>query len=384
MKNKIPIILGIISMVVFFVVALWWNFFAKRVEVPSFSPDSIITQENVDEAPAFVSILKNMDILWSLDFLPDGSLIFTERGGKVFVFNHSNDAVPKMLAEFSDVVSVGEGGLLGIAVHPRFVENNFIYLYHTYGKNGELFNRVIRMKKLGEVLAEKKIIVGAIPGAEHHNGGRIKFGPDGMLYIATGDAAIPAYAQDMSSLAGKILRVNDDGTIPEGNPFPNSAVYSYGHRNPQGLAWDSEGIMWATEHGASASDEINRIVSGKNYGWPTIRGAQKSDGMESPVLESGSSTWAPSGSAVYGDSLFFTGLRGQALYELVAPSGLTRHDSAESTRLLKTHFKGQFGRVRDVVRGPDNFLYLLTSTRDGRGVPMKDDDQIIKINPKKL
>ncbi len=361
-------ILGIIVIVV--AVTLWWNFFAKRVDVPTFSPKSILTQENADEAPAFVSIVKNMDILWALDFLPEGLLIFTERAGKVFTFNPVEDTVPKMLAEFSDVVSVGEGGLLGIAVHPRFAENNFIYLYHTYRKDGGLFNRVIRVKKSGDTLVEKKIIVDAIPGAEVHNGGRIKFGPDGMLYIATGDAALPAHSQDIQSLAGKILRMNDDGTIPESNPFPGSAVYSYGHRNPQGLAWDSVGNLWETEHGQSAGDEVNLILQGKNYGWPVIRGAQKSALMESPVLESGSSTWAPSGATVLDDSLFFTGLRGQALYEFDI-----------KTRTLKTHFKGQFGRVRDVVRGPDNFLYLLTSTRDGRGVPMKGDDQIIRINP---
>ncbi len=370
MKKKIVIILVVIIAVL--AVVLWWNFSAKRVDVPALSSVSIPTQENTDETPAFVSILKNMDILWALDFLPDGSLIFTERGGKVFILVEPM-GLPRLLAEFSDVSSAGEGGLLGIAVHPRFTENNFIYLYHTYSNNGELFNRVIRMKKSGYALVEKKIIVDAIPGAEVHNGGRIKFGHDGMLYITTGDAAFPAHAQDIGSLAGKILRVNDDGTIPKSNPFPNSAVYSYGHRNPQGLAWDSEGGLWETEHGASAGDEINRIVSGKNYGWPTIRGVEKNTGMESPVLESGSSTWAPSGAAFFGGSFFFTGLRGQALYELDI-----------KTRSLKTHFKGQFGRVRDVVRGPDNFLYLLTSTRDGRGIPMKGDDQIIRINPKKL
>ncbi len=373
MKKKIIIILGIIVIAAVLVAVLWFNFFAKRVEVPSISSDIVFMRENSEESPVAISIVKNMDTLWALDFLPDGSLIFTERGGKVFAFNSGKDTLPRMLAEFSEVASVGEGGLLGIAVHPRFTENNFIYLYHTYGKNGELFNRVIRVKKSGDALVEKKIIVDAIPGAEVHNGGRIKFGPDGMLYIATGDAALSAHAQDISSLAGKILRINDDGTIPESNPFPNSAVYSYGHRNPQGLAWDSKGNLWATEHGASAGDEVNFILKGKNYGWPTIRGVQKSAGMESPVLESGSSTWAPAGAAVLNSSLFFTGLRGQALYEIDI-----------KTRSLKTHFKGQFGRIRDVVRGPDNFLYLLTSTRDGRGVPMKGDDQIIRINPWKL
>ncbi len=364
-------ILGIMAVII--ATVLWWNFSAKRVDVPVLAPDSVLTQESADETHVAVSILKNMDILWALDFLPDGSLIFTQRGGKVFSFNPNKDTVPKILAEFSDVISVGEGGLLGIAVHPRFTENNFIYFYHTYRKDDGLFNRVIRMKKSGDDLIEKKTIVDAIPGAEVHNGGRIKFGPDGMLYITTGDAAFPAHAQDISSLAGKILRVKDDGTIPESNPFPNSAVYSYGHRNPQGLAWDSDGNLWATEHGASAGDEINRIVSGKNYGWPTIRGVEKTVGIESPIIESGSSTWAPSGTTIFNGSFFFAGLRGQALYEFDLKA-----------RTLKTHFKGQFGRVRDVVLGPDNFLYILTSTRDGRGVPMKGDDQIIRINPKKL
>ncbi len=352
---------------------LWLNFFAKRVDVPSIFSDIVLTRENIEEAPVAISIVKNMDTLWALDFLPDGSLVFTERGGKVFVFSPGMDVVPKMLAVFPEVTSTGEGGLLGIAVHPRFTENNFIYLYHTYGENGELFNRVIRVKKSGDALVEKKIIIDAIPGAEVHNGGRIKFGPDGMLYITTGDAALSAHAQDLDSLSGKILRLNDDGTIPKSNPFPGSSVYSYGHRNPQGLAWDVDGNLWATEHGASAGDEVNFILQGRNYGWPTIRGAEKSIGIESPIIESGSSTWAPSGAVVLNISLFFTGLRGQALYEFDI-----------KTHTLKTHFNGQFGRIRDVVRGPDNFLYLLTSTRDGRGIPMKGDDQIIRINPRKL
>ncbi len=371
MKKIISVILGIIVVVAVVVVVLWWNFFAKRIDVPLISLNTALLEENSKEISIMVSIVKNMDTLWALDFLPDGSLIFTERGGKVFTFNPIENAIPKILAEFSEVASVGEGGLLGIAVHPRFNENNFIYLYYTYEKNGELFNRVIRVRKSGDTLVEKRTILDAIPGAEVHSGGRIKFGPDGMLYITTGDAALPQYAQDISSLAGKILRTNDDGTIPESNPFQNSAVYSYGHRNPQGLAWDREGSLWATEHGQSAGDEINLILPGKNYGWPTIRGSQKSAGLESPIFESGSSTWAPSGAAVLNNSLFFTGLRGQALYEFDIKA-----------RTLKTHFKGQFGRIRDVVQGSDSFLYLLTSTRDGRGIPMKGDDQIIRINPR--
>ena len=221
----------------------------------------------------------------------------------------------------------------------------------------------------------KKIILDNIPAASNHNGGRIKFGPDGMLYITTGDASLADSAQDKNSLAGKILRLKDDGAIPPDNPFPDSPIYSFGHRNPQGLAWDTQGKLWAMEHGSSASDELNLIKPGNNYGWPVIRGDEEETGLESPVIHSGQETWAPSGLAYFDGSLFFAGLRGQGLYQAVIENeGVT----------LQRYLDRNFGRLRDVVLGPDNLLYILTSNRDGRGLPVAEDDQIIRINPEKL
>ena len=229
-----------------------------------------------------------------------------------------------------------------------------------------------------KTLLNEEIIVDKIPGAPNHNGGRIKFGPDGFLYITTGDAQNPSQAQDKNSLAGKILRLADDGKIPDDNPFGNH-VYSYGHRNPQGLTWDNQGRLWATEHGRSGIlsglDEINLIEKGKNYGWPDIQGDEIKVQMESPKIHSGSDTWAPGGAAFLNNSIFFGGLRGQTFYEAKI--------NGEKLE-LKEHFKGEFGRIREVVVGSDKMLYITTSNLDGRGSPKQGDDKIIKINPSKL
>jgi glucose/arabinose dehydrogenase len=320
-------------------------------------------------------VAKKLEIPWALDFLPDGGIIFTERPGRVRLIDPREGLLPEPLLTIAEVAHRGEGGLLGIAVHPDFGENPFIYVYYTYQQDGSLANRVVRFRKQDNKLLEEKIIIDNIPGAYLHNGGRIKFGPDGRLYITTGDALNPDLAQDKNSLAGKILRLNDDGTIPEDNPFPDSPVYSVGHRNPQGLTWDEQGRLWATEHGARATDEINLIEPGKNYGWPVIRGEETAAGLESPVIQSGEETWAPSGAAFFQGSLFFAGLRGQSLYQL-------RIEDRAVT--LRRHLTETFGRLRDVSAGPDGFLYLLTSNRDGRGAPIAEDDRIIKINPKEL
>ena len=204
-------------------------------------------------------------------------------------------------------------------------------------------------------MREDKIIVDRIPGAPNHDGGRIKFGPDNFLYITTGDAQEPSLAQDRNSLAGKILRVTRDGDPVPDNLF-GTRIYSYGHRNPQGITWDNQGRLWETEHGSSATDELNLITPGKNYGWPEIRGDQTRAGMVSPVIQSGSQTWAPGGVAFLNGSIFFAGLRGSALYEY----------KINEKRLVE-HFKNEYGRLRDVVVGPDNMLYVTTSNRDGRG-----------------
>lgn len=325
-------------------------------------------------------VAQNLEIPWGLAFLPDKSILLTERPGRVRMLDKEGNLQPSPVATIQEVKHIGEGGLLGIALHPNFTSNKYVYLYFTYfGSGANTLNQVARFKFEDGKLLDKQVIVDDIPGASNHNGGRIKFGPDNLLYITTGDAANPSQAQDKNSLAGKILRVTEEGKPAPGNPF-NNLVYSYGHRNPQGLAWDNNGILWETEHGSSTMDEFNKIEAGKNYGWPEIRGDQKKIGMEQPFSHSGDDTWAPAGAAYYKYSsnkysIFFAGLRGQALYEMEFNQG---------NSLLRTHFKGEFGRIRDVVLGPDNFLYITTSNRDGRGRVQEADDKIIKINPLKI
>ncbi len=327
------------------------------------------------DVPLALNVAINLDVPWALDFLPDGSMIFTERAGRIRLIDAERALVPAPLLTLDDVAVVGEGGLLGLAVHPRFVVNGFLYVYYTYRQGNGVANRVVRFRKQGAELTDRKTIIEGIPGGVIHDGGRLKFGFDGMLYVTTGDSGVGNLAQDRDSLAGKILRLKDDGTIPVDNPFAGSPVYSYGHRNPQGLAWDSQGRLWEAEHGQSATDELNLIEPGKNYGWPVIRGDEKAPGMESPVVHSGATTWAPSGLAFFDGSLFFCGLRGQSLFEV-------RLGGQPVTVL--GHLRNQFGRLRDVVAGPDGLIYVLTNNRDGRGTLGAGDDRIIRINPEKF
>jgi glucose/arabinose dehydrogenase len=360
-RNSWLILIASLLVVAMFLMAaiLWWNFRANRAD-----PDSA----NVD------IIADHLEIPWALDFLPDGSIVFTERPGRVRLIDVKEDLLSAPLIEIEGVASQGEGGLLGIVVHPDFEENNFIYVYYTYVEEENTRNAVVRYEKRGLEMLEPSVIIDGIPGSSIHNGGRIKFGPDGLLYITTGDASEVDLAQDINSLAGKILRLKDDGSIPADNPFEGSPVYSYGHRNPQGLAWDEDGQLWATEHGSSAHDEINRIVPGANYGWPVIQGDESADNMQSPVVNSGDITWAPSGAAVLDGSLFFAGLRSQSLWRFDLDSG------GNPDRYLER----RFGRLRAVSVGPEGMLYICTSNRDGRGIPTEDDDLLLRVDPGKL
>jgi glucose/arabinose dehydrogenase len=336
-------------------------------------------ENSQNQKDAIKIIAENLDTPWAVAIMPSGQMLVTERVGRVRLVD-TNGLQNNPVATINSVKEVGEGGLLGVTLHPEFSSNGFVYLYYTYGSSGNnTQNRVARMTFKDGKLSDEKTIVDAIPGASNHDGGRIKFGPDKMLYIGTGDAQEPSRAQDTNNLAGKILRVTENGDPAPGNPF-NNHVYSYGHRNVQGIAWDADGQIWATEHGRSGAlsglDELNKIESGKNYGWPEIQGNETRDGMIAPAKNSGNTTWAPSGVAFLNGSLFFSGLRGESLYQATV--------SGSSVTDFKEHMKGQYGRTRDVIAGPDNMLYITTSNKDGRGTPNEGDDKVIQIDTSKL
>ncbi|OGE64275.1 hypothetical protein A3I48_00810 [Candidatus Daviesbacteria bacterium RIFCSPLOWO2_02_FULL_36_7] len=316
-------------------------------------------------------IAQNLNIPWEVVFLPDGEILITERPGTLLLIKN------KQKIPIEGVEHIGEGGLLGLAIHPEFNKNHWVYLYLTTKSPSGLTNKVMRYQLDGNKLSNGQTILQGIAGSSNHDGGRIAFDPDGYLYITTGDAQNPDSAQDRNSLNGKILRIKDDGNIPSDNPFRN-AVFSYGHRNSQGLAWDDQKSLWATEHGRSGIqsglDELNLIEKGKNYGWPVIQGDEKREGMVSPVIHSGSNTtWAPSGAVFHEGSIFFVGLRGETLY---------KYKIADKS--FKEYFKGQFGRLRTVTANPDGNLYIITNNTDGRGTPRENDDKLIKVNPNTL
>lgn len=342
-------------------------------------------------------VATDLAVPWEIRWLPDGALLITERPGRLVrvqspVAHGGREAASPRSAEdrperrslrVPEVVSRGEGGLMGLALHPDFETSRWIYLCHTYRGERGLSNRVIRFRYRRHDLRDPEVILGGMPGNSFHDGCRLEFGPDRRLYVTMGDAGAANRAQDRGSHSGKILRIGPDGSVPVDNPF-GSAVYTYGHRNPQGLAWDSAGRTWATEHGpsgfSSGFDELNLIERGTNYGWPAIRGEESSAGMRAPVLHSGSeSTWAPAGLAYLDGSLFFAGLRGQALYQVVLPPGMaaTALDDLRGT----AHFFRDLGRIRPVRVGPDGALYVGTSNRDGRGDPRDGDDRILRIDP---
>lgn len=341
------------------------------------------------EAPANLTVqtvASGLDTPWAIAFAPDGRIFLTERSGRIRTIERGQlRAEPWMTLE---VAASGESGLMGLALDPQFAQNRYVYAAYTYRNDaGRMTNRLIRLREEpGGKGTLDKILIDNVAGANNHDGGRVRFGPDGKLYWTTGDAQTTRYSQDLKSLSGKILRLNADGSIPSDNPFANSYVYSYGHRNPQGLAWQpGTNRLYATEHGPSGfqgccRDEVNYIEPGKNYGWPEIRGDDSKDGMITPVIHAGSDeTWAPTGATFvsrgpWSGSLLFTGLRGQTLYRVVLDANNPRRVDR-----LERYFARQYGRLRDVAEAPDGSLYILTSNRDGRGRPSDDDDRVLRL-----
>ena len=338
-------------------------------------------------APAFGDM--NIDVVvdglnnpWEMVFAPNGDIYFSERDGRIWKIESFGEA--KVIQTFPKSGSY-EGGTLGLALHPNFEENNKIYVYQTNLELEFFQNKVFSFTVDGDELIDKKTVIDDIPGAPWHDGGRIAFGPDDKLYITTGDAVNPGWSQDLSSLAGKILRINPDGTIPDDNPFDSSPIFSYGHRNPQGIAWSNDGLLVSSEHGPSGEmgyghDEINVIVKGKNYGWPKVVGDSSDDSFVNPIIHSGQTTWAPSG-MVYFDSEKIPSLDGKFLVGALRGQHLMVVDVAKDGSLVSAEkmFEGEFGRIRTAQIGPDGVLYLLTANGDNDKIVRISEAPVVKV-----
>jgi glucose/arabinose dehydrogenase len=339
------------------------------------------------------TVAGNLQVPWSISFAPDGRIIFTERPGRVRVIEQGR-LRPEPLAIISDVESRSESGLMGLTLHPQFALNHFLYLAYAYQSGEGQRVRVVRFRETGSSLADRKLIIENIPAAQFHAGCRLRFGPDGKLYITTGDATQPDTAQRLDSLGGKVLRLNDDGTVPNDNPFVNQKdarpeIWSYGHRNPQGLDWQpGTNLLFETEHGPSGGDapgggdEVNIVERAKNYGWPVVHHRDARAGMESPLLEYTPAVAPASGTFYRGSTFpqfhgnfFFGCLRGETIIRVV----LDGRRVVSQERLIER----QYGRIRDVAEGPDGAIYFSTSNRDGRGSPATDDDRILRLVPVK-
>lgn len=312
---------------------------------------------------AVESFAEDLDAPWSIAFHGDVALVSERDSARVLEIG--DDGASREVAVIDGVAPGGEGGLLGLAVH-----DGELYTYLT--APGE--NRVERQEIRGEAgalsLGPATVVIDAIPAAGNHNGGRLGFGPDGMLYVTTGDAGDRDSAQDLDALSGKILRLTPDGEIPADNPFADSPVYSYGHRNPQGIGWDGQGTMYASEFGQDTWDELNVIEAGGNYGWPEVEGIAGEDDYLDPVQQWSPDHASPSGIAVTGSDIVIANLRGERLRVVPLDEPTTSTEQ----------FVGEFGRLRDVVVGAGGTLWILTNNTDGRGSASDGDDRILRLS----
>jgi len=287
-----------------------------------------------------------LSVPWAIALLPDGSALVTERD-TALIKHISGGTVEEVGSIPEALAGTGEGGLLGLAVSPDYEQDHLVFAYFT----GAQDNRIVRFTYDGGVMGRPEPILTGIPSAQIHNGGRIRFGPDGFLYVATGDATVEDRAQDPASLGGKILRITTTGAPAPGNPTEGSPVYSLGHRNVQGLAWDSAGRLWATEFGPTVDDELNLIQPGGNYGWPAVTGAPGRAGfIDAQVVWPSPATSSPSGMAIIDDVAYIGALRGERLWQVPLRGGT----AAEPIE----HFQGSFGRLRETIEGPDGSLWI--------------------------
>ena len=344
----------------------------ETTEQPTTGPDGEDNGDGGDGgdgAPQATTIVEGLEVPWGIDFLPDGDAVVTERDSRR-VLRVTPEGEVTEVGEIDGSTSGGEAGLLGVAVSPDFDEDRLVYLYVTTEED----NRILKAELDGDELAEPMVVLAGIPQGFIHDGGRLAFGPDGHLYASTGETGTPDLAQDPDSLGGKILRITTDGEPAPGNPDPDSEVWTSGHRNVQGLAWDEADRLWASEFGDSTWDELNRIEKGGDYGWPQVEGAGGGGELVDPQVVWRTDEASPSGLAYADGHLWMAGLRGERLWRIE----VTEDGEAGTSRAF---LAGEHGRLRTVVAAPDGSLWLTTSNQDGRGEPAPGDDRILRVTP---
>lgn len=371
MERRQLIKLVIPSALVIIVSILTMKFSPSETLVPLPAPVSNLSLTNTSGVEI---IAEGLQAPRSIDISKEGRIFISEKRGSIRVVDNGTlltEPVGDIKAE-----NIGDAGLLGLTLHPNFTQNHLFYVYYTYSNSTGLFNKVLMLKESNNRIIDSKTILDGIPGNDYRDGGRIKFGRDGKLYVSTGDASIPELSQDLNSLAGKILRINEDGTVPQDNPFSNSAVYAYGFRNAQGLAWaPNSGALYSSDQGGAGNDEINLISPAKNYGWPHEEcNSNGDDNRYTPPLVCFNPSLEPSGIAFafsnklgYQNHLIVATLKGSHLRDIDFDSG------SQNTILVG------YGRIIDLVESEDGSIYVLTSNTDGRALPQQGDDKILRL-----
>lgn len=372
MERRQLIKLVIPSALVIIVSILTMKFSPSETLVPLPAPVSNLT--NLTNSSGVQIIAEGLQAPRSIDISKDGRIFVSEKRGSIRVVENGTlltEPVGEIKAE-----NIGDAGLRGLTLHPNFTQNHLFYVYYTYSNSTGLFNKVLMLTESNNRIIDSKTILDGIPGDEYRDGGRIKFGPDGKLYVSTGDASIPELSQNLDSLAGKILRTNEDGTIPQDNPFSNSPVYAYGFRNVQGLAWaPNSGALYSSDQGGAGNDEINLISPGKNYGWPHEECNSSDDDNRytppvlcfNPSLEPSGIVFAFSNKLGYQNHLIVANLKGSHLRDIDFDSG------SQNTILVG------YGRIIDLVESEDGSIFVLTSNTDGRALPQQGDDKILRL-----
>jgi glucose/arabinose dehydrogenase len=336
---------------------------------PDIAPPVTAVRDAFDFAHPQV-VASRLRVPWTIAFLPDGSALVPERTS-ARILRLRPGSPPRVVAKVPGVAPSNEGGLLGVAVSPHYRTDHYVYAYHTAARG----NRIVRFRL--DRPRSVQVILSGMQHADRHDGGEIAFGPDGMLYAAVGDADNKLLPQSLSSLNGKILRMTPTGRVPRGNPFPGSLVYSYGHRNIEGMAWDSHGRLYTSEFGEDTWDEVNRIVPGGDYGWPTVEGRGHDRRFRNPLVVWRPAVASPAGAAIAGRTMYVAALRGTRLWQVPLDG---RGGAGRPTARLV----GRYGRLRGVALGPDGWLWVTTSNRDGRGWPASTDDRVLRFPPTQL